>query len=386
MVSSRHLLARCVRDHDWVLPPPGLAVLDDHTAARLAEAATAHRVAGCVYRSLSAVGGVDEAIMADLGDEYCRTLVNHMRAIDDLAAADEILGAAGIPWMAIKGPVLAETYYPDPALRSYLDVDLLVRPEDLRRAVQVLERAGCRLVERRWADSARTLSAEVHLLLPYGTPLDLHWHLLNVPSLRRSVHLPMREIFGRARTLQVGRTPAVRTLDPVDTLVHLALHAVVSGGNRLVWMKDLEQAVLAGVDWDLLVERSKEADAALAVGTMLTRARATLGAPVPSQVLRGLSGSRAWSRLVGAAELLSPFAKPTPRAPGSQIVRSTRGHLAASAGHLACRVGGGMGRIPRRKVGAALQAGGFGRRVTVPAERRARLAYFATVERVGWSA
>ena len=43
----------------------------------------------------------------------------------------DALEAAGIPSALLKGPALARTVYPDPALRQSVDIDLLVRPGDV---------------------------------------------------------------------------------------------------------------------------------------------------------------------------------------------------------------------------------------------------------------
>ena len=42
----------------------------------------------------------------------------------------------------LKGPALAEALYPDPGLRPFTDLDLLVRREDAARAVALLGEVG----------------------------------------------------------------------------------------------------------------------------------------------------------------------------------------------------------------------------------------------------
>jgi hypothetical protein len=63
-----------------------------------------------------------------------------------LRAAIDRIGAlfeeAGIAWVAMKGAHVRECVYPDPALRAASDIDLLILPEDRRRAARVLLDAG----------------------------------------------------------------------------------------------------------------------------------------------------------------------------------------------------------------------------------------------------
>ena len=84
------------------------------------------------------------------------------------------------------------------------------------------------------------------------------------------------------------------------------MHACRSGGNRLLWLKDLEQAVLHDApSWDEVIERAREWRAALALATMLLRTRRALGVQLPSEVLRALA-SPTWRTLVASTERLAP--------------------------------------------------------------------------------
>jgi Uncharacterised nucleotidyltransferase len=384
-MSVQRLLIECVKDHDWSVSPAGLPKLLEHGLPEdLVPAAMAHRVTGCAYRSLTDLVEPQNEVLSWFGQGYQRSAASHLRALADLKAAGSLLDGAGIPWLAVKGPVLAGAYYPDPGLRSYFDVDLVVEARHMRRAIDAMEEGGCAIVEHEWASARRSLSVEVALSLPYGTPGDLHWHLLNDADLRRQINLPMAEMFERSRWVDVGQGFRVRTLDPEDTLLHLALHAVVSGGNRLVWIKDLEQSVLGGVDWGTVIDRASSASAGLPVGTMLAQARRILGAPVPEHVLRHLSGARAWSRAVWVAEWTSPFETPSTYAPNYVVVRSSRRNLPSSVGQAAYHTVRGAFRVVARKAGGLLshQPGEHGAEGSMSAETR-RSSYCDIVERVG---
>ena len=55
------------------------------------------------------------------------------------------------------------------------------------------------------------------------------------------VAIDMDELFGRARRVSLDG-PEVLTLDPADTLLQLAVHAGLSGGAKLAWLKDIDRA------------------------------------------------------------------------------------------------------------------------------------------------
>ena len=178
-----------------------------------------------------------------------------------------------------------------------------------------------------------------------------------------------------------------RTLDPEDTVIHLALHAVVSGGNRLVWVKDIEQAVLVGsqdgsLDWGTLIDRRRSAGAGLPVGTMLAQTSRILGTPVPDRVLRHLSAGRAWSRVAQAAERVSGFDAPSTYAPNYVVVRSSRRRLVSSLSQVAYHAARGGFRVARRKISGLFSSRSSEKGIRPLATDVRRSAYCDAVDRV----
>ena len=74
-------------------------------------------------------------------------------------------------------------------------------------------------------------------------------------------------------------------LDAEDAVIHVALHAGLSGAGRIGWLRDVH-LLLQGppLDWNSLVARSRRYRVASLVGHVLDRCRFTLGAPVPPDV------------------------------------------------------------------------------------------------------
>ena len=81
-----------------------------------------------------------------LADGLAASRARHLVMTRELARALRRCAADGIDVIALKGPVLAETVYPDPALRPFSDLDLLVRPADRRRTDATLRASAT----RRW--------------------------------------------------------------------------------------------------------------------------------------------------------------------------------------------------------------------------------------------
>ena len=312
-----------------------LSMVRDVDLAGLAAAASTHGIAGYVR---SAVGGStllppDEA--AALEDGYRGALATHLRTVGELGTLRPALDEIG-PWLVVKGPVLAETVHARPDLRGYGDLDVLVRPSALGDALEALEAAGAEILDRNWTLLARELRGEVHARLRHGTTLDLHWHLLNERTSREAFRLPVTEMLERRRTVSVGPLK-VPTLDAEDTLLHLGLHTLLSGGHRLVWFKDVERAVAQRAhDWDELIRRARAWRVDLVVGMALERARTTAGAAVPAEVISALARSRSWRALAGAAAWLAPVERQSGRGSVTRMLsRSTRDTAGSSFAVLA---------------------------------------------------
>jgi hypothetical protein len=235
----------------------------------------------------------------------------------------QALAACGVHYALVKGPALALAY--EDADRQFVDVDLLVAPGQVRQAIEEIEGLGANVLGGvSWPRLDGI--AEVTLILPNGSNIDLHANLVVHADDRRDFHLHTESLLARTTTACVlGHEVSV--LGAEDALVHVALHAALSGGERLVWLADLDALVRQNAhSWSVLVDRSRDAGAALVVGVMLDRARSVLGTPVPREVLRALQRrGLLWSQMLRHFERWRPTAANYDRNfRGQVLIRSTR--------------------------------------------------------------
>ena len=332
------VLVRCVAGEDWDAPSTTLdELLRGADLDGLAAAAAFHGVPGCVHRRLHDNPNVPDAVLDDLRATYHHARMTHLQTLADLSRIAAVFDSLDIPWLTVKGPVLSELVYPRPDLRGYTDLDIVVPRHDLRRALTALDSIGARTLDANWDLLTRTHSAEVHLAVG-STLVDLHWHVFNIGELRQEFPLEMGPLYERARRVQLPGCTAP-TLDPADTALHLGVHGCLSGANRLVWLKDIEEATRGdGFPWTELVDRSRATGAGGAVASMLLTARRVIGTPVPDDVVAQLAGSSAWPRLVaGIARAWRPERTAGQRSPLRLVARSTRGDLPSSVAALARR-------------------------------------------------
>lgn len=315
----------------------------------LVETALFHGVGGYLRGSLGAV--ITGAVAAPTPDAiYLGNLVRHARTLEGLAAAGAALEMADIAWCVVKGPVLAERLHGDPGLRSYADIDLLVSAADFGLAASALEELGGVVLLPHWTHRWHRQAGEVSIQLPSGDVIDLHWHLINDRDVRARFRLDMGAIMGRTVEVTLGGQ-RVRTLSSEDTLLHLVTHSCMSGGDRLLWTKDIELAcAVPDLDWEVFVQRAGEWRIGLVAAVQLDRAQRTLGADVPHEVIAELAGRHAWLAL----SRLSHRVHPTERSRGGRsldraILRATGSTSVASFGHLVAKSARSL--MPRAAIG-----------------------------------
>ncbi len=169
---------------------------------------------------------------------------------------DAILGAlqpAGIPVILLKGLHLAKFVYPEPALRPMADIDLLLHPDDLPQAFQVLQRLG--YGASRDFDLGREVRRHQHippLIRPGKAPVELHWHIASPGS---PLQVDLGGLWERAQPVELTSYQAM-ILAPEDLLLHLSLHLLqdefIGGLKRLYDIVALLSFYGPRLDWEQL--------------------------------------------------------------------------------------------------------------------------------------
>ncbi len=308
--SARLLWSACRR---WPDPRQVRQAIEVGVDAEATVAASlGHRIGGLLWRALSSAGALETlgeglprlARVADV--QRLREVLLVPRALE-LSVAP--LTDAGFEPVVLKGPGVA-VRYPEPGLRPFDDLDLLLPPAQHDDALAVLGMAGWRLVRPQARD--RYDSVLVHREVP-DMPLELHYSF--EAWYDRASSLRAEELWSRRRPVEVFGVQGF-ALAPFDELVMLCAHAAKPYHcfSRLVWVADL--AMVLGdltergepLDWDRVRELAIQSRCRTALAAALSLAQLA-GAPSPSD-LRVLprAGWRgeALRRLVGGEWVLRP--------------------------------------------------------------------------------
>lgn len=250
-------------------------------------------------------------LLRDGGDELAELVRMDRDAVVALHLhATTLLGHLGdllddVPWVVFKGPVLSELAHPVPGLRSYHDLDLLVDPRDLRRVSTRLLEAGWTIAD--YDDMLRNpeVPGEMHWRSPSGMLMDLHWSMINTLDRRRRLAVPTAELLRRRQRVRLGFS-STWILDPADGLVHVCLHAALTGANKLIYLVDAQLTAARVTDWPEVGRRANLWKAAPHLALVLRRARSSLGGDLPEGLDRLLGTSAAFRGLTTAVDRLAP--------------------------------------------------------------------------------
>lgn len=179
----------------------------------------------------------------------------------------DVLAAHGIPTRVLKGVALAHTAYPDPALRIYGDVDVLVPHDRLHRAGAVLVEAldGTRAEPEVRPGFDDRFGREV-MVRARGVEIDLHRTLVNGAY---GVRIPLPSLFHDPETIAVGGG-TLEVLPAAPRLLHAAYQSTLADWPpRLVAFRDLAQVLVHDapeLDATLETARAWRGTAVLAAG------------------------------------------------------------------------------------------------------------------------
>lgn len=147
-----------------------------------------HQLSGFVHASLD--GRPARNLLSQHARERLAGAFVHQWAINERLACElrrltTLLAAEGCPFLLLKGLHLALAYYGSSDRRGFSDLDILVQPGDVERAIALLERDGYRRRSR--ALFGRPVAARfTHAceLSRQDSTVDLHWAFVRHPAYR----------------------------------------------------------------------------------------------------------------------------------------------------------------------------------------------------------
>jgi len=263
--------------------------------------AARHRVTGLVQQALS-----DAAVMVPA--DVARHLAAQAQSTSRLSLAlvaetmrlQRAFDAADIAVLVLKGAVLAQLAYGSLSVKHSKDIDLLVAPGDVSRALRLLENNGYAPA----FPAARLEGATLVAFLRYGREIklmnnglqvELKWKLADNPRLLQGIDVAApAERVSLAGGAERGGPASVRTLCEADRFAYLSVHGAHHAWFRLKWLADFNALLAArsGDDIVRLYRHAQTVGAGLCAGQALLLCHRLLNRRLPPPLFVELRDNR----------------------------------------------------------------------------------------------
>ncbi len=195
---------------------------------------------------------------------------------------------AGIEALLVKGPLISVLAYGDPAVRSYVDIDLIVRDRDILSATRCMIALGFTAKVPESAILAGKVPGEYVFRRP-GTQCLIELHTER--TLRYYPRfMPIEDLYARhARVPIDGRDVPVLSLE--DELVSNCIHGAKHFWERLVWVADIAAMAVRHpeLDWSKARQAAKDVGAECMLTVGLQLGTSVFGVQPPREMARELA-------------------------------------------------------------------------------------------------
>lgn len=170
--------------------------------------------------------------------------VNNMQMLHKTSVLVKVVNAfenAGIKLLSLKGPVLSKILHDNFAMKSSIDLDILIDESQWEEAVVVLKKEGFAQAKYDYElnkSQIRYLRKHFHHLGFFHPEekisLELHWQLNTNKHL---LGYRFEEMHENALEINIGNQ-IIRTLEPCRLAVYIMVHGAHHAWSRLDWLYD----------------------------------------------------------------------------------------------------------------------------------------------------
>ena len=256
------------------------------------KAAYRHGLIPLLYNSLNNTcpEAVPQAILSQLQNLFNANALRNAFLAEKLLKALNLFQTHDIPAVSYKGPILAASVYGNLALRTFGDLDILIKKRDFYKTKDLLLSEGYRSWWTRLSEARQ--AAVLRCWCEFGfverlskhnkVYLDLHWAFA---SNYFSFPLDTEDLWERLEKFCLTGTE-VANFAPEDLLLILCMHGTKDNWERLIWICDVAELLRANpeMNWEKIIERADKLGARRILFLGLWLAREVLGATVPEKI------------------------------------------------------------------------------------------------------
>src|SRR6266850_3896425 len=217
--------------------------------------------------------------------DYRENAARNIVLTAELSRLINLFAASGIEAIPYKGPLLALFAYGDLTLRRFVDLDIMVRKDDVLQARQLMLADGYNAAKSLSLSQQELLLRTQHNIAftrdERRVIVELHWE---VASHLFASSVQADDLWRNLITVRVnGRT--LKTLSADDLLFSLCVHGSQHLWERLAWICDVAELISRlKVDWPSLFDRAANTDSERMFLLGLYLAESLFGPVLPADV------------------------------------------------------------------------------------------------------
>lgn len=196
---------------------------------------------------------IDRWLGENRSKEFFREKMRHLKLVQNFICVTDLLRQNEIPFCCLKGPLLSQRIYNDPAVRYSHDIDLLIELSDLEKIIEVFLSNGFHFIPGMFWPENKTqqelLIKNTHdisfINKENGLHVEMHWTLMHTlpisqKKLKKIVQKNQEEIIFAERKFNV--------LTKELELIYLMIHGARHRWERLKWLVDIQEYPFDKID------------------------------------------------------------------------------------------------------------------------------------------
>lgn len=266
----------------------------DHEILPLLALARQHKCIPHLYRCYQNQNRPNPQALKTFQHAYQPLQQQALKQVSDLIHLQKAFDAVGIRCIHLKGVTLAQQLYGNLAGKQSSDIDVLIAPNQIRQAHQVLIDMGYQQlsslpVTEKELPYVERFIKDLEYKHPTRTKIELHWRFQNNPQF---FPVLFESLWQSQETVTLAGKALV-VLNPNNQLLYLTIHASTYC-KRLTWLMDVSALIQQHqFDWHHLLQRSERLGFKRAFVACVLLACELQGLSCPTELESFYQGSRA---------------------------------------------------------------------------------------------
>jgi len=218
--------------------------------------AISHGILPLIYKTIKEFN-IKHEILPAFKQQYLNIASRNMLMSAELIRIMKLLDENNIEALAFKGPALSQMAYGDITLRQYVDLDVLVKEEDIYKIDTLLKGRGYQRVIKLTDYQKKLWLKFKHDLGLYhpknNIHFEMHWSLLDEDY---PIQMDQNTLWENPKTVKINQQE-IKTFPNEALLLYLCIHGSTHLWERIEWIKDIDLLTRTQeIDWEIITKEA----------------------------------------------------------------------------------------------------------------------------------